>query len=108
MTQRAFHWSNKFSIFRSCIFCQEWARGFIWGISECQIRSLYEWVTAFDEKGEESNSRSFENDFLKSSGPNSFRTTRIVLLCLQAKVLAHDNESIYFIRYKPSRPKDPL
>lgn len=108
MTQRAFHWSNKFSILRSCIFCQELARGFIWGISECQIRSLCERAAAFDEKGGESNSRSFENDFLKSSGPNSFRTTRIVLLCLQAKVLAHDNESIYFIRYKPSRPKDPL
>jgi hypothetical protein len=97
LTQRAFHWSNKFSIFRSYIFCQEWARGFIWGISECQIRSFCERATTFDEKGRESNYRSFENDFLKSFGPNSFRTTRIVLLCLQAKFLAHDNETIYFI-----------
>jgi hypothetical protein len=72
MTQRAFHSSNKFSIFRSYIFCQEWARGFIWGISEYQIHSLCERAAAFDEKGIESNSHSFENNFLKSSGPNSF------------------------------------
>nr|AAW82482.1 hypothetical protein [Phalaenopsis aphrodite subsp. formosana] len=80
-------------------------------MSKYQIRSLFNPCKRkgiFWRKTKERDCSSSKKNSSKNAEPNLLIKVRTVLLCLRAKVLAHESRSIYFIRYKTCFFEDPL